>query len=353
MPVGLCLLCFACSSGGGSESKQVASEASCPSGTGYAGDANCIAPPSEAEGFQLHFGPTDHDDPDEVAKYLLAPSEEIVKCYAEKTHNATDVYSVGYQFHMRPGSHHLIAQTQPTAIPDGFLDCGSVPLSAGGLGGTQTEEEDYLVDPAPENQGLAIQIPADEQAILNFHVINTTEKPILSEAWLNYFYAPQTEVHGYRGAVFLVGGLGFRIDPQTSKTYQYSCSPNKPTRVLTLAAHMHTHATRMTAWKVSGGVRTKVLEAFNWAEPGTVYFDSVHQNPTSDASAQRTGADISGDLVIQPTDELQWECAIDNTSAQTLTFRNEVQTGEMCVVTGTEVRDDDPMAQGGFGCVRN
>jgi hypothetical protein len=321
--------------------------------TRYAGDSACLAAPASSKGFQLHYGPVDHDDPDEVAKYLLQPGAEIVNCYAEKTGNTADVLSVGYQFHMRPGSHHLIAQTQATSIPDGFLPCGSVVVSPGGLGGTQLQIDDHVTDPASENQGLAIRVPKDTQSVLNFHVINTTNTPILTEAWLNYYYAEPSEVKGYRGSVFLVGGLGFRIEPGTHQTYQYSCSPQKASRILSLAAHMHTHAARMTAWKVTNGAKTKVMEAFDWEEPATLYFDSAHVNTPSNAATKTAGGDYTGDLTIQPSDVLQWECDIDNTSAETLTFRNEVKTGEMCVVTGSMVNAVDPNEPTDFTCVRN
>lgn len=327
----------------------------CPTNTGFLGDANCIAPPAEGAGFQLHYGPVDHDDPVEVAKYILQPGEETVKCYAAKTPNDVDVFSTAYQIHMRPGSHHLIAQTQPNAVPDGFLLCGAAAPTASGLGTelTEVQIDDSATDVAPENQGLAVKIAAKTQAILNFHVINSTNSPILSEAWLNYDYTDESAVKGMRGGVALVGGLGFRIDPGTKQTYQYSCSPSKPTRILSLAAHMHVHGKRLTAWKVSGGARTKVLETFNWDEPGVVYFDTVHQNPKSDAASQQAGSDVSGALTLDPTDSLQWECAVENTSDAVLTFRNEVKTGEMCVVSGAEVRADDPSKATDFTCIRN
>lgn len=328
-------------------------ETKCATNTGYAGDDACLEPPPPSLGFQLHYGPSDHDDPDEVAKYLLDPGKEIVSCYDTKTANTDDVFSTGWQIHMRPGSHHLILQTETKPVPDGFTPCGSAAVGPSALGGSQVPIVDELTDPAPENQGLAIKIAAKTQALFNFHIINTTSAPILSEAWANYLYADQDTVTGYRGAVFLAGGVGYRIAPGEKKTYSYSCSPNVPSRILRLAAHMHEHATRMTAWKVSGDQRQKILETFNWAEPGEVAFDSVHVNPPPDPGAGATGADVSGDLVFQPGDQLAWECEVANDSTTTLTFRNEVVTGEMCVVTGTQVRDDDPMTPSDFTCVRN
>ncbi|HEX4474677.1 MAG TPA: hypothetical protein VH142_06345, partial [Polyangiaceae bacterium] len=107
LTVALAIGIAGCSSGA-PDDKSTTGAGTCAS-TPYPGNAACIAAPSAAEGFQLHYGPTDPDDPTEVAKYLLQPGQEIVNCYAEKTPNTTDVLSIGYQFHMRPGSHHLIA----------------------------------------------------------------------------------------------------------------------------------------------------------------------------------------------------------------------------------------------------
>jgi hypothetical protein len=207
-------------------------------------------------------------------------------------------------------------------------------------------------DPAPENQGLAVKVPANSQAVINFHVINTTSKPILREAWLNYFYIDASQVKGIRGNVFLVGGLGFQITPGTSTTYQYSCSPDRPTRILSLAAHMHAHTSRLSMWKVTAGTPTQIYESYSWENPVGFEYDSVHTNPAWDRANQVPGA-TSGQLVLQPTDTLQWECAVDNTSDVTLTFRNEVYTGEMCIVGGTMVPADDPMNPDDFTCTLN
>jgi hypothetical protein len=197
-----------------------------------------------------------------------------------------------------------------------------------------------------------VALPANSQVVLNFHVINTTSEPMLREAWANYFYIDQSAVKGYRGNVFLVGGLGYQIAPGTQQTYQYACSPNRPTRILSLYAHMHAHSTRMTVWKVSAGQLSLVYETYNWSTPTEIKYDSVHTNTMPDRAAQTPGGS-TGALVLQPTDTLQWECAVDNTSNATLTFRNEVYTGEMCIVTGEMVPADDPMNANNFLCDLN
>ena len=181
----------------------------CPTNSGFPGDDLCLAPPAPDKGFQLHYGPSDYADPANVAPYVLAPNKETVDCDYMKTPNSKDMYVSGYEFYMRQGSHHLIANVNPMAQADGFGTCQTNDMTPGLLGGSQTPKVDELEDPAPENQGLAVHVPANSQAVINFHVINTGVTPILREAWLNYFYIDASQVKGIRGNVFLTGGLGF------------------------------------------------------------------------------------------------------------------------------------------------
>jgi len=323
----------------------------CAANTGYAGDDRCLSAPPADQGFQLHYGGS-FGDPSSLAPYMLQPNQETVDCYYLKTPNTSDVYVGGYEFSMRPGSHHLNINVNAQAQPDGFGTCQANDMSPGLLGGSETPTVDERTDPAPENQGLAVRLPANSQAVVNFHVINTSNVPMMREAWLNYYFMKPEDVKGFRGNVFLTGGLGFQITPGTNKTYTYACSPTRPVRILSLAAHMHVHATRMTAWKVTGGVPSVVYETYDWNHPTDLHYDSVHTNTPPDRAKGLPGGS-TGQLVLQPTDTLQWECAVDNTSDVTLTFRNEVYTGEMCIMTGEMVPADDPMTPGDFVCTQN
>jgi hypothetical protein len=314
----------------------------------------CLPVPTPDKGFQLHYGPIPHADATAASPYVLQPNDEAVDCYYEKTPNTTDKYVSGYQIYMRPGSHHLNIDINAVAQPDGFHTCQANDNSPGLLGGSTTPvPEDNLVESAPENKGLAVNLPANSQAVLNFHVINATQKPILREAWLNYFYVDPAQVTGLRGNLFLVGGLGYRIDPGTQKTYQYACSPDRPVRILSITAHMHVHATRMSVWHVDTSAKPNlVYENFDWAGPLEVRYDTMHTNTASNRAAQIAGG-TSGQLVVQPGETIQWECDVNNTSNTVLTFRNEVKTGEMCIVTGQVVPVDDPMKPYDFTCTIN
>jgi hypothetical protein len=345
--------CSSSTSGKGTTAKG-AGIPGCPTNSGYAGDSMCLPKPSPNEGFQLVYGPGDYTNKNEVAPFVLQAGQETNDCYYEKTTNASDVYVSGYQLYMRPGSHHLCANVKTTgAQPDGFHTCQADDGCPGTLGGSQTPKVDELSDPAPENEGLARKVPANAQAVINFHVVNSTANSLLKQAWLNFFYMDESQVKGIRGNLFLVGGVGFRIDPGTHQTFQYACSPTRPVRVLAMAAHMHVHSTRMSVWHVStAGQPSLVYENFDWESPTDLRFDSVHTNTPSDRASQIPGG-VSGQMVIMPGETLQWECDINNTSNNVLTFRNEVQTGEMCIVTGSVVPIDDPMNPYDFTCAEN
>ncbi len=350
----------AASDGGGKGTVDAGTEAAapstlangCPQNSGYVGDDACLAPPASTDGFQLHYGATNYADHAGVMPYVLDPSQELVDCYYLKTPNTSDVYVGGYQFSMRPGSHHLNIIVNQQAQADGFATCGANDNSPGLLLGTETPKVNELTDPAPENAGMATKLPANSQAVINFHVINTTTKPVAREAWLNYMYMDPSKVTQLRGNLFLTGGLAFNIAPGTHQNYTYSCSPDRPVRIVSMAAHMHVHSTRMTAWKVSGGVPSKIYETFDWSAPTEILLDSVHNNPQPDPATQ-TGGGVSGLLTLQPSESLQWECEINNTGNDTLQFRNEVFTGEMCIMTGLVVPTDNPLDQYDFTCLRN
>jgi hypothetical protein len=314
----------------------------------------CLAKPPPSEGFQLVYGPADYTNPSDVAPFVLQPGGETNDCYYEKTPNTSDVYVSGFQFYMRPGSHHMCASVKTSgALPDGFHTCQIDDVCPGTLGGSMLPKADDLVDHAPENQGLARKVPANAQAVINFHVVNSTADPILREAWLNYFYMDPSKLQGILGNLFLSGGWSFRIPPGTHQTFQYACTPSRPVRIVGMSAHMHAHTTRMSVWHVdTSGQPTLIYENFDWQSPMAILYDSVHTNTPSNRATQSAGG-VSGQMMVTPGETIQWECDVNNTSNDVLSFRNEVQTGEMCIVTGQVLAVDDPMTPYDFQCAEN
>src|SRR5690349_11543843 len=57
----------------------------------YPGDCQALTAPDPGKGFQLHFGPTNYDDQQDVGRFLL-PKGEVNVCLHMTTPNTEDMY---------------------------------------------------------------------------------------------------------------------------------------------------------------------------------------------------------------------------------------------------------------------
>jgi hypothetical protein len=300
----------------------------CALATGYEGDDNCILPPPAAEGFQVHVGPLDYDDPAEIALYALEPGQETERDFPAVAGNTEDVFFYFRQYRMRPGSHHLIVSDVSNGPGGNFGDGRR-------LGGSQNPVKDNPLDGVipPENEGIGIPLGAQAPLEVNLHYINAKDERIIQEAWVNFWYVDPARVTQPALEMFAVGGTGMAIAPQTTQTLTYSCPVDVEGRVLTTYGHRHAHADRFSVWRVRSTERLLVYESYSWEEPLVLEYNSLTQNPPSDA-ATRTDGGYSGILDLLPGDALEWECEINNTSDVTLRFANLVYEGEMCILVG-------------------
>src|SRR4029077_4734115 len=74
--------------------------------TTWQGDQYCIKPPPADQGFQLHIGPSNYDNPE--AQYLLASGQESTPTFSAVSGNDKQIYFYYRQIRMRPGAHHNI-----------------------------------------------------------------------------------------------------------------------------------------------------------------------------------------------------------------------------------------------------
>jgi hypothetical protein len=322
-----------------------------PIHTEYDGDTQCLEAPDPSVGFQMHYGPSNYDDPAEVAHYLIDPSEELVDCMFMKTPNDHDVHMNNYHVRLRPGTHHMITYVQPQVVPDSKFPeaCNQGPGFTFLVGATALNTDISAVgkDAPPEYAGAAMSIPATSQAAVQMHFINTTDKPRLKEGWINALYVPDDQVKMEINPIVWLGGLGMNVQPHTVETLQATCpavpaDPNSPTggdlSIITTVAHMHSHTTRVAAFIQRAGEteKHKFYEDYNWEEPTFVYYNTVAKNDPPDPVAKKTGGD-SGDFVAHPGDVLSWECEVHNDGANdnlALKFSDKALTGEMCNIFG-------------------
>ena len=321
--------------------------------TKFEGDELCIAPPPSDKGFQVHIGPSDYDNPDEVAPYMIKAGAELTQNYFLKSANDQDIYYYRRQYRMRPGSHHMIVSAIAVDHPDGWDtaptasgDAGTsaAPPVSGGfgdigrrLGGSQNESKDNPVgEIPPEDVGIGMPLAAHTQLSINLHHYNGSERDRLREEWVNFWYVDPNEVTQQATEMFAVGGYAMAVAPGEHPTLHYTCPVSEDGRVLEMYGHRHAHNVRFSAWRTRGDQRDLVYDGFNWKDPLVLEFSSVTTNPTPDDATKKEGG-WSGILDLKKDDIIEWECEVVNDGSTTLHFTNETVNGEMCILVGDTI----------------
>jgi hypothetical protein len=301
----------------------------CDIHTDFAGDDICIQPPPEDKGFQLHYGPSSYDDPDEIAKYTLDPGGETNVYVPAVSGNATDVYFYKRQYRMRRGSHHLIV-----------MEAGGAggPLGTGRrLGGSQNPIKDNPEgEMPPENEGIGMPLAANTALSLNLHHYNGTEGTTLKEAWVNFWYVDPATVTKQANEMFLMS-LGETIPPNAHVTVTGERPVTADGRILTTYGHRHSNNIRFTAYRERGDEKVMIYDDYNWEEPAVLEYNTVTTNAAPNPESHATGG-YTGILDLKAGDKLTWECEIVNKSGDTIIFnQNEAITSEMCILVGDTV----------------
>ncbi|HKP55617.1 MAG TPA: hypothetical protein VJV78_02790 [Polyangiales bacterium] len=286
--------------------------------TKYPGDEYCIKPPAADKGFQLHIGPTNYDNPE--AKYLLQPGEENVTNMTATSGNDKDVDYYWRQYRMRPGSHHVI-------------------LTANGqrIGGTQNlarDNPDNGIVP-PENEGVGLPLAAHAQINANMHFYNFTDKPMVRDLWVNYWYKDKATVTDTAKGVFSMTGVS-AAKAHTHVVVGATCQVQGSGRILSMSGHRHLNNVRFSAWLNSGGKKTLIFDDYDSEHPGYMEFNSLVQNPAPNPTAKLMGG-ASGIVNIKQGDTLDFECEIVNNTDKNFVGLNEAQDDEMCILTGDTV----------------
>jgi hypothetical protein len=286
--------------------------------TAYAGDNFCINPPPADKGFQMHIGPTDHNNPD--PRYILQPGEELTENFSNTAGNDTDVYYYWRQYRMRPGSHHLIVNAGTRRI-------------GGSSNSAKDNPEGGVI--APENKGVGMPLAAHTQISNSFHTFNFTEKPVLKEAWVNFWYRDKADVTEPTSEVFSMLQMG--IAPGTNVNKHGACTISGSGRLLTVYGHVHAHNQRFSVWRTRGGNKELIHEAYDWEHPNVSEYSSTVMNPTLNSAMKKDGG-FSGIMDIKSGDVVEFECQILNDTNTTFLGANEANDDEMCIMIGDTVQ---------------
>jgi hypothetical protein len=306
--------------------------------SGYPGDEYCILPPPVGMGVQIHFGPKNYNDAEEVAKYTLQPGQEFNAYGIAKVPTSEDHYFNYVQIRMRPGSHHLInTVVQGDDLQEGFLPdgqgCPGTMLSS--FPGTQNLVFDSppLDQPAPENVGIGSKLAGNSDICVNHHAYNLDSEDVhLREVWMNVWFVDESQVTQKTSPVVIAAGPWTGIPPHTMQVLTKTTTVNGSGRIISLFGHRHNHTERFAVWRND----ELVYDSWSWQDAVVFDYDSITMNNPPNPDANTDGA-VSGILKVDEGDKIKVECDVNNTSDTTLEFRNELNTGEMCILFGSSV----------------
>lgn len=325
----------------------------CPANSGQKGDDAALCAPAPDVGMQLHFGPSSYDDADEVAKYMLPVNAETYDCTFAQTPSGTGLYVGQYIERSRPGAHHVqlsyaadgdttpagtsrpcnlmvdLLQTAPTFMAiaqQAALDVPSLatarPAGAADDGGLDFEGSAAPVDPNRMMQVLS-------------HYLNTTDQPILKEAWFNLYFKKTDEVKSALYGISLLGNQ-IKLPPHATTTVRRSVQTDVDRNIKYLQGHSHVGSERVSMWHATGSTLDKIYESYDPLEPANIAFNPYVTNAAPNADSHSPGG-ASGPLLIKAGDSIVWECSLDNQTDATIGDGdpNPSAFGQMCYVYGS------------------
>jgi hypothetical protein len=286
--------------------------------TRFAGDQFCVKPPPPDKGMQIHVGPSDYENPE--PQFVLEPGQEVTEPYAGSSPNDREVYFFYRQQRMRPGSHHLLMFYGQDLIVSAQNPISDTP--AGGM-------------IAPEDEGVGIALPPRAPLNGSIHYINTTDKPILKEVWVNFWFKDESEVKERASSIFARAPVA--IPPGQHVVLGTDCPIMGSGRIIRLFGHKHANNVRWSTYRIRGDKRDLLFEDYaHWEEPLILEYSSITKNPMPDQATKRPGG-WTGVIDVQQGDTLRFECEIVNNTSRTFTGQNEAVDDEMCIQNGNIV----------------
>lgn len=319
----------------------------CAPSTEYPGDDMALCEPADGEGFQLHYGPSNYENQDEVARFIADPMEEIEECQYVRMPNTEDAYVNQFSGNMRPQSHHMIVWGPVGEDhPEGLSDCGAAAgLASGFLLGSQTTTINLpdLKAPALEGEDTTVNlIKPDMLVALDLHYVNRSREPILRESWVNLYTTDGLQEGAKILNPIFLAGAQISVPPMSVGTkFKYACPAPVAMKVNLLTGHHHANSPRFSIWVQRAGSTEQelVYENLDALDPFMATYTDGYELPTPDRDNGISGGQ-GGSLSLNAGDKLVWECEFDNPTDTTVRL-GETSTDQMCNVFGSFITDEN------------
>jgi hypothetical protein len=330
--------------------------------TNYVGDEYCILPPPSEQGVQFGVHPqqaafwdqmragdmSGYEDAALVKDYELAAGAEELQIYDTTTSLPVDKHFYRIDFRARTGSHHSVARFMhsPAATKEGWATNDDSFNTVGTpLADIQRANFDIPVstlDIPADEAGIGIKAPGNTSVSFQVHHFNSSERPILREVWLNFWFMKDEDVK--LSAVHGSGVGNVNYPPNKITDAGGTVTANEPVKLLSLFGHRHAWTTTFNVWLSRAGANAEELiySSNNWEEVPTYAYNSATKNPKPDDKARVDGA-YTGALDLGAGDSLRFNCHAEVTPeraaelgvplpSQPLRFANQAFMAEMCIM---------------------
>lgn len=234
-----------------------------------------------------------------------------------------------------PGSHHALLQqtaytdTLPDTAVDGTVldgtqvhDC-QTPSALWSVTGIVAGGNPTNVDPShaglPEGTfppDVAIKLHKGEYVLMNFHMLNTSNKPTTSCYKVNLHNIPTEQVAQEAGILFLYD-FAITVPAKGQSTARLSCPITQDINLPAAVSHAHKRLDGYTARLLSGDP-----EAANTTEVRKLYEGTEWDNPTPDAYQPALG--------LTKGQYIDYQCHYTNPEARNVAQGFQT-TDEMCM----------------------
>jgi hypothetical protein len=246
-----------------------------------------------------------------MAPFDVAAGAEVYKCQTfANPFGGADVDVQSFESHMSAGSHHLLLLFQDNATDGAIQDCSGLTFGPMPYGAQRPDNQVTFPD------GIAAQIKSTQGFNLVVHYLNASQNDLHATVQVILHKAQDGTVQQHAG-VFFFDDVSQLFPPNggipagaMGKTITASYTTKIPMNVLYATAHMHKHATNLTA--TYGGQMLYTTDS--WDNAPLQAYSPVIQLPAGT--------------------QITWSCTYDNPTNMTLTFGESAQTNEMCIFNG-------------------
>lgn len=267
-----------------------------------------LEPPQD--GVQLTVGP-----------FELEPYQEVYECSVVKATGDQGVNVVAFEHEGSPTMHHFNAYAlgvpmteEKTGPCDELWDEAQMGLSSP----IYASQEQRFRGDFPE--GVAGWLPADQWMLLEYHALNATTEPVVTEARLNVEGAPDASVSEYANALYGSNSI-IDLEPGESDVITKKCFVDVDMEVFVLASHFHRNGQLFEIFELDDNgdpVDEPVYSSDDWESPLLALFDEP--------------------LFIRAGGGFEYRCHYENRSDDHVSY-GLTSDEEMCMMVGVYYPD--------------